>query len=196
MAQLPPAFSCHLSSAASRLVPLGCTAKSTIVVVPPQAAARVPVSKLSTEKVPPNGISMWVCASIPPGSTYLPAASMTVSAAAAHAAAASLPGWPSAAICSPLTRTSAANVPLVVMTVPPVIRMLIAPRASLPLGESVPPGEPARSGLRQRAVGVGPPVPVDRPQVADLLQQAEIQVAHDHLVVAVGARVTDQLTAR
>ena len=50
-------------------VPFACTAKSMIVVVPPQAAARVPVSNVSTECVPPNGISMWVCASMPPGST-------------------------------------------------------------------------------------------------------------------------------
>lgn len=39
-----------------------------IVLVPPQAA-RVPVSNVSAENVPPNGISMCVCASIPPGST-------------------------------------------------------------------------------------------------------------------------------
>ena len=54
---------------ASSEVPLAWTAKSTIVVVPPQAAARVPVSNVSTENVPPNGISMWVCTSMPPGST-------------------------------------------------------------------------------------------------------------------------------
>ena len=44
-----------------------------IVVVPPQAAARVPVSKVSEAWVPPNGSSMWVCGSMPPGMTYLPA---------------------------------------------------------------------------------------------------------------------------
>ena len=44
-----------------------CTAKSMIVVVPPQAAARVPVSKVSDANVPPNGSSMCVCASTPPG---------------------------------------------------------------------------------------------------------------------------------
>ena len=48
-------------------MPLACTAKSMIVVVPPHAAAFVPVSKVSTEDVPPNGISICVCASIPPG---------------------------------------------------------------------------------------------------------------------------------
>src|ERR1700744_4597282 len=81
MAQLPSALACHLSSVASSELPLAWTAKSMIVVVPPQAAARVPVSKVSTENVPPNGISMWVWAAIPPGSTDLPGASMPRSAA-------------------------------------------------------------------------------------------------------------------
>ena len=76
MAQLPSAFECHLSSVASSDVPLACTAKSMMVVVPPQAAAIVPVEKVSDAKVPPNGISMWVCASIPPGITYMPVASI------------------------------------------------------------------------------------------------------------------------
>ena len=36
-----------------------------------------PVSNVSLANVPPNGSSMWVCTSTPPGITYLPAASMT-----------------------------------------------------------------------------------------------------------------------
>ncbi len=76
MAQLPSAFECHLSSVASSDVPLACTAKSMMVVVPPQAAAVVPVAKVSAENVPPNGISMCVCASMPPGITYRPVASI------------------------------------------------------------------------------------------------------------------------
>ena len=59
----------------------GWTAKSMIVVVPPNAAARVPVSKVSLAKVPPKGSCMWVWMSIPPGMTHLPVASMTASAA-------------------------------------------------------------------------------------------------------------------
>ena len=55
-------------------------AKSTMLVVPPNAAARVPVSKVSDDSVPPNGISMWVWGSTPPGSTSRPVASMTRSA--------------------------------------------------------------------------------------------------------------------
>jgi hypothetical protein len=44
-------------------------AKSTIVVVPPKAAAVVPLSKLSQDVVPPKGMSMWVWGSMPPGTT-------------------------------------------------------------------------------------------------------------------------------
>ena len=47
-----------------------------MLVVPPKAAARVPVSNVSLAKVPPNGSSMWVWTSMPPGMTYLPLASM------------------------------------------------------------------------------------------------------------------------
>ena len=55
-----------------------------IEVVPPQAAAVVPVSKVSLALVPPKGSSMWVWASMPPGMTYFPAASITVSTLAAR----------------------------------------------------------------------------------------------------------------
>ena len=39
----------------------------------------LPVSKVSLAKVPPKGNSMCVCTSMPPGMTYLPVASMTLS---------------------------------------------------------------------------------------------------------------------
>ncbi len=61
----------------SRRWPVVCTAKSITLVVPPQAAAVVPGSKVSDAAVPPNGSSKWVCASMPPGITYLPVASIT-----------------------------------------------------------------------------------------------------------------------
>ena len=44
-------------------------AKSTTIVVPPVAAALVPVSNRSQLTVPPNGIWKCVCTSMPPGST-------------------------------------------------------------------------------------------------------------------------------
>ena len=67
MQALPSAFFHHVSSAVRILVPRAWMAKSTIVVVPPIAAARVPVSKSSAELVPPKGMSRWVWASMPPG---------------------------------------------------------------------------------------------------------------------------------
>ena len=48
-----------------------------IVVVPPNAAARVPVSNVSLANVPPKGSSMCVWTSIAPGMTSLPVASIT-----------------------------------------------------------------------------------------------------------------------
>src|SRR5579859_6652476 len=153
-----------------------------MVVVPPQAAARVPVSKVSAENVPPNGISMCVCASIPPGSTYFPVASMTWSAAGpASAPATALAS--TAAIFSPATSTSASSVPDAVTTVPPLIRVVLM---------ALPPG----SRLHQRAVGVGPAVAVELPQVPDLGQLRHIQVAHQHLVLVVRGGVAHQLPAR
>ena len=76
-------------------------AKSTMVVVPPNAAAMVPDSKSSADVVPPKGMSMCVCTSMPPGSTYLPLASMTLSAGMVSAV-------PMVVIRSPSTNTSPA----------------------------------------------------------------------------------------
>ena len=97
--------------------PIDWIAKSTIVVVPPQAAARVPVSNVSMAKVPPKGISMWVWPSTPPGMTYLPDASITVSA---------VQPWPvpSATTVSSSTRTSTGSSSAAVMTSPPVMSVL------------------------------------------------------------------------
>ena len=60
MAALPSALACQVSRSSRVDVPLVWIAKSTMLVVPPNAAARVPVSKISDDWVPPNGISMWV----------------------------------------------------------------------------------------------------------------------------------------
>ena len=72
MQALPSAFFHHVSSAARILVPRAWMAKSTIVVVPPIAAARVPVRKSSADCEPPKGMSRCVCASMPPGSSSRP----------------------------------------------------------------------------------------------------------------------------
>ena len=63
----PPPSSCHVSSALCSESPLVCNAKSTIVVVPPIAAAAVPLAKSSAVTVPPNGMSRCVCGSMKPG---------------------------------------------------------------------------------------------------------------------------------
>ena len=54
-----------------------CSAKSTIVVVPPKAAARVPLAKVSHVTVGPITFSRCTWVSTPPGSTQRPVASIT-----------------------------------------------------------------------------------------------------------------------
>ena len=54
--------------------------KSTWQVVPPNAAEVWPDSTSSIVTVPPKGMSRWVCGSTAPGRTYLPVASITLSA--------------------------------------------------------------------------------------------------------------------
>ena len=69
------------SSSACRIVwPRYWIAKSTMLVVPPNAAAIVPDSKSSADVVPPNGMFRWVWTSMPPGMTYWPEASIVRSA--------------------------------------------------------------------------------------------------------------------
>src|SRR5262245_15943368 len=162
-----------------------------IVVVPPQAAARVPVSNVSAENVPPNGISMWVWASIPPGSTYLPVASMTCVGLGATTPAPS--GRPARgntpAIFSSTTSTSASSVPDADTTVPFWIRMLTA----------LSPGSLALAGgswLYQRLVLVRAAVAVELPLVPDLGQLLHVEVADHDLVGVVSSRVAYQLAAR
>src|SRR6201996_6802589 len=178
MLALPAALPCQVSSVSVSVLPFFWTGKSTMVVVPPQAAARVPVSKSSTENVPPNGISMWVCTSMPPGMTYRRGAAWTRSGEPARESV--WAGSSRAAIVSPSTRTSAGNVPVAVTTVPPRMRVFTGP--------------PLR--LDQGAVGVRPPVPVELPLVPHLFEQVEVQVADEHLVGVVGGGAADDLAAR
>ncbi len=126
MAQLPSALLCQVARPSMTFWPKVCTAKSIIVVVPPHAAARVPVSKVSDAAVPPNGSSMWVCASTPPGITYLPVASMTRSTVLARSLPSSTePGASTPTMVSPSIRTSAALRPVAVTTVPPVMSVVV-----------------------------------------------------------------------
>ena len=101
--------------------PVRCTAKSMMVVVPPQAAARVPVSNVSEAKVPPKGSSMWVWTSTPPGRrTCRWRRSSRVGVVAQRR---SSPARPAAAMRSPSTSTSLGIAPVALTTVPFVIRI-------------------------------------------------------------------------
>ena len=86
-----------------------------MVVVPPKAAARVPVSKVSLAKVPPKGSSMWVWTSMPPGMTYLPAG---IDGPVDPLGRSPPSPAPMAEMVSPSTRTSACWEPSALTTVP------------------------------------------------------------------------------
>src|SRR2546428_443468 len=85
-----------------------------IDVVPPQAAATVPLSKSSAVVVPPNGMSRGVCTSMPPGNTSRPAAEMTSAPSVGRAT-------PRAASRSPLMPTSAVTVSAAPTSGPPLM---------------------------------------------------------------------------
>src|SRR5258708_19580457 len=111
-------------------------------------------------------MSRWICTSMPPGMTYLPVASMVWSTAPARASVRA--GSSSAATVSPSISTSAADDPVAVTTVPPLMRVRMV----------------ALLRLRQQAVGVGAPVTVELPQVPDLFEHAHVQVAPHALLAA------------
>src|SRR3954465_5656987 len=187
MAQLPSALACQASGPSRRAPPTLWMAKSTMVVVPPQAAARVPVSKVSAALVPPNGISMWVWASTPPGMTHFPVASMTRSAV--HASATGVPEVARAAIRPSSIRTSAWISSDAVMTRPPrmTVRLLMFPLL---------PEWTVRSGCGQRGVGVRTAVAVELPAVADFPQLGHVQVSDDQFGLLVARPPADELGLR
>src|SRR4051812_21136755 len=86
-----------------------------MVVVPPVAAAMVPLTKSSAVVVPIMGESMCVCTSTPPGRTYLPWQS-TRSTDSGRVAL----SWPTAVTLPFSTSTSARVVSVEETTVPPV----------------------------------------------------------------------------
>src|SRR3954453_13660766 len=161
-------------------------------VVPPQAAARVPVSKVSEALVPPKGSSMWVCASTPPGMTYLPGASIPVSASISPSAVE--PGESSATMVSPSTRTSAVVVPVALTTVPFLMRVVMGfswdgGRAASAASDQSRPG--SRRG--DPRVGVRAPVAVELPVVAHLPDHVHVQVSHQHLLLVGTAELADEV---
>src|SRR4026207_1570355 len=154
MAALPSAFDIQGSHAWRIAPPRPWTPTSTRVVVPPNAAAIVPDSKSSAEVVPPNGMSRWVCTSMPPGMTYLPPASMPVSPGAAFRST------PTAAIFSPSIRTSPLYRSVAVTTVPFLISVAI-------------------SDLHHLPVGLRPAIAEELPGPADLLDHPHVHRAAD-----------------
>ncbi len=154
-----------------------------MVVVPPHAAARVPVSNVSMASVPPNGSSKWVWASIPPGITYLPVASMTVSTdAATSVPRSSEPGCSTATMVSP--------------SMSDVGGAAAGRRDDGAVldecGGHV--GRPRR--LRDPGVRVGPAVAVELPVVAHLEHHRHVEVAHEHLLVLARTALADEVAAR
>src|SRR5690349_11006954 len=145
-----------------------------IEVVPPCAAATVPVSKSSLAVVPPNGSSMWVWQSMPPGMTYLPLASSVCSGVPNAARCA---GSVSATIFDPSIHTSATKVSLAVTTVPSLISVFI-------------------SVLHQRPVRVRAAIAEELPGPADLLDHVHVEGAHHQLVLVLAGRAADDLAAR
>src|SRR5688572_11659605 len=144
-------------------------AKSISVVVPPKAAARVPVSKSSALVVPPKGMSRWVWGSIPPGMTYLPEASMVRSTLVPLSL--ELRSVPTREIFSPSMSTSAAKRSAAVATVPFLIRVFMErPRLSGKL-------------LDHRLVRLRAPVPEELPGAPDLLDHVQVEVGDDQLVL-------------
>src|SRR5579859_2022338 len=95
-------------------------AKSMSVVVPPKAAAMVPVSKSSALVVPPKGMSRCVCTSMPPGINSNPVASMMRPAFSTGSCVAMAPTR------SPVIPTSARQVSVAVTTV--ALRITVSKR--------------------------------------------------------------------
>src|SRR3954453_21782267 len=146
---------------------------STIVVTPPQDAAREPVSNVALANVPPKSSSMCVCTSLPPGITYLPAASMMT----ALPSSVKNPGLPTAVMTSSVINTSWAMTPVVDMTRPFLINVVAM----------------ARLPLDQLVVGVGPTVSVERPPVTHELDLVEVEIAHDEIRLVRVADIADEL---
>ena len=115
----------------------------------------------------------------PPGTTYLPVASITCRRCSQSLPSAVSPGATRAAMVSPSTRTSTVDQPVGETTVPPLIRVVHQRRSG---GQG-----------HQVVVRVRPAVAVERPAVAHLWMQVQVEVADDQLRLVRVARVADDL---
>ncbi len=132
MAQLPSAFACQASSPARSELPLVWMAKSMIIVVPPQAAARVPVSKVSADVVPAEW-HLHVGVGVDAARQHVLARRVDhgVSRLAPRAPRSTRCPRPEPPPCRRRSSTSTAEAPSAVTTVPPAmtVRMISPPRA-------------------------------------------------------------------
>src|SRR5215207_521578 len=119
---------------------------------------------------------------MPPGTTYLPVASITVSTDVVRSDPRSVePGARTAAMVSPSTSTSASDRPVAVTTVPPVMSVVVM---------AVP------SWLRDRGVGVRAPVAIELPVVAHLANHVHVEVADHDLLLVAAAVAADHIALR
>ena len=118
IAAFPSDLPNHSSSETRGSSPFSWMGKSMMVVVPPTAAARVPVKKSSEMKVLPAGVSMWVWGSMPPGITSFPEASTTRSAGKS-------PRFPNLEIFPSSIRMSSTASRVAVMTRPPLTSVVL-----------------------------------------------------------------------
>ena len=107
--------SCQSARPSSGLLPWLWLAKSITEVVPPNAAAMVPVPKVSTVRAVPNSQSRCVCTSTAPGMTRSPLASCTSRPPPAGRSR------PMVATLPPSTRMSPSYSPSAVTIRPPLI---------------------------------------------------------------------------
>ena len=117
MAQLPSALRCHSARPSVHVLAVALHGHvDDGRDAAPRRGARAGLERVATANVPPNGSSMWVCTSMPPGITYLPVASIVASAVMPSASA--WPGASTAAIVSPSISTSWAMRPVGLTTLP------------------------------------------------------------------------------
>src|SRR5258705_733238 len=145
------------------------------VVLPPKAAARVPLSKSSAMTMPgPLGCDKWTWLSMPPGRTSRPLASMICPA--------SPRSCPSAAIRPPDIPTSAAKVSDAVATVPPRMMVSNVMSHSRPSGSSP---QCSAAASQQRSASVGGTFAADRKGGG--LQLGHAELVEQFVIGAVGA---------
>src|SRR6187200_2282840 len=121
---------------------------------------------------------------MPPGMTYLPAASTTSSTVVSRSTPRAVdPGCSRAATVSPSTRTSAAPEPVLLITVPFLINVVLIVVV-------------LRSWLGDRGVRVRSPITIELPGVAYLSDHAQIKITYYDVFVLIAAHSTHHIALR